>query len=367
LSLEQVSASTKISVALLDGLERDDLSRWPTGFYRRSFFRAYLTALGLGPEAFADELARLLPAEPSSECLSTGGAVLTASAAEEPLALVFAGVAAPGRSLSRRGLFAGIEAAAILTIGSLVAWAGEMPVLTGSGVVALLYYPAIRTTGGRIGTLRSVFHGPTEAKSNPANQQSRARSSIMALHSAAGRIQLAIATSYQRLRQLQRHVVHFCRPVTAWMIKHTHGVLTHALDVLTRLVTATWRGSQFGAETIRHVVLRAFSWTVVIFGGLSRATRRAVTAVMTHGRRFTIRCVRTVNYAFWIGVRAAADRAQRLAMRQLAQARSHFSGNGDCPSAAADGVFLSAAGAAPSEPADAGALCSSAQASASNT
>src|SRR5262245_46277341 len=63
-TLEKVSASTKIPVALLEALERDDLSRWPKGLYRRALFRAYVTTLGLRPEPLAEEFARLFPDEP---------------------------------------------------------------------------------------------------------------------------------------------------------------------------------------------------------------------------------------------------------------------------------------------------------------
>lgn len=361
LSLEQVSASTKISVALLEGLERDDLSRWPPGFYRRSFFRAYLSALGLEPEPFAGELAQLVRAEPSSEGSSTPDAVLTAAAPEEPLALVLAGVSAPGGSLSRRGLFAAVEAAAVMTAGSVVAWAGEMPLLTVIGLVALFYYPVIRTTSRGIGISHSFSR--VESKSKPASS----RSSVVALQVAARRSQAAIATGYLRLRQLHDHLVHFCRPVTEWMTTHVGDVLTHTRRLLMRLATRTWRGSKAGADTTRRVVSYAFVWTIVILWALSQATGRAMASVTTRGRRFTIRCLRAVNYAFWSGVRTAADRAQRLAMRRMAQTRIHFSGNGNRRSAAVGGVLLTETGVAPSQSAHGGALCSSAQASAGNT
>jgi transcriptional regulator with XRE-family HTH domain len=59
ISLESVAASTKISAQLLDGLERDDFSRWPSGIFRRSFIRAYAEAIGVDAEsAVRDCLAR---------------------------------------------------------------------------------------------------------------------------------------------------------------------------------------------------------------------------------------------------------------------------------------------------------------------
>mgnify|MGYP001277014244 CR=1 FL=1 len=38
--LPTIAERTKIKLSLLEGLERDDVSRWPTGIFRRSYFRA---------------------------------------------------------------------------------------------------------------------------------------------------------------------------------------------------------------------------------------------------------------------------------------------------------------------------------------
>src|SRR5204862_6551309 len=51
IALSSISANTKISVALFEALERDDVSRWPSGIFRRSFVRAYARAIGLDSEA----------------------------------------------------------------------------------------------------------------------------------------------------------------------------------------------------------------------------------------------------------------------------------------------------------------------------
>jgi cytoskeletal protein RodZ len=55
LSLRDIAASTKISVAALDGLERDDFSRLPGGIFSRAFVREYAHAVGLDPEATVAE------------------------------------------------------------------------------------------------------------------------------------------------------------------------------------------------------------------------------------------------------------------------------------------------------------------------
>jgi transcriptional regulator with XRE-family HTH domain len=60
-SLTAIAERTKISVALLDGLERDDVSRWPGGIFRRAWVRAYAQSIGLEPEAIVREFVELYP------------------------------------------------------------------------------------------------------------------------------------------------------------------------------------------------------------------------------------------------------------------------------------------------------------------
>jgi hypothetical protein len=61
LSLEELSARTKVSVELWDAMERNDFSRWPTGVAARSYIRSYAEAVGVDPVAMVDEFCRLVP------------------------------------------------------------------------------------------------------------------------------------------------------------------------------------------------------------------------------------------------------------------------------------------------------------------
>lgn len=64
-SLRQIALSTKISVAALEALERNDMSRLPGGIFSRAFVRSYALEIGLDPddtvreflERFGDEAA----------------------------------------------------------------------------------------------------------------------------------------------------------------------------------------------------------------------------------------------------------------------------------------------------------------------
>src|SRR5581483_3499956 len=49
-SLRQIASATKISVAVLDALERNDISRLPGGIFGRAFVRSYAIEVGLDPE-----------------------------------------------------------------------------------------------------------------------------------------------------------------------------------------------------------------------------------------------------------------------------------------------------------------------------
>ena len=61
IALSSISANTKISVALLEALEREDLSRWPTGIFRRAFVRSYATSVGLDPDLVQREFLERFP------------------------------------------------------------------------------------------------------------------------------------------------------------------------------------------------------------------------------------------------------------------------------------------------------------------
>src|SRR5687767_6604500 len=61
ITIASIAENTKILGALLEGLENDDVSRWPTGFYRRAFIRAYATAVGLDAEAVVREFNERYP------------------------------------------------------------------------------------------------------------------------------------------------------------------------------------------------------------------------------------------------------------------------------------------------------------------
>jgi transcriptional regulator with XRE-family HTH domain len=60
-ALATIATETKIKISLLEGLERDDVSHWPGGIFRRSYLRAYAERIGLDPDGVVREFLTLYP------------------------------------------------------------------------------------------------------------------------------------------------------------------------------------------------------------------------------------------------------------------------------------------------------------------
>jgi len=61
IALATIAEQTKIKLSLLEDLEQDNVSRWPTGIFRRAFIRAYAQAIGLDQDASVREFLELYP------------------------------------------------------------------------------------------------------------------------------------------------------------------------------------------------------------------------------------------------------------------------------------------------------------------
>jgi len=118
IALISIAENSKISVSLLRDLERDDVSKWPPGIFRRSFMRAYAQAVGLDVEATTREFLERFP-DPDPDGLNPPQSTLPAS----PLRLTLADTGASfarGRILASarvRCLAISCDAAVIITLG----------------------------------------------------------------------------------------------------------------------------------------------------------------------------------------------------------------------------------------------------------
>jgi transcriptional regulator with XRE-family HTH domain len=80
IALVTIAEQTKIKQSLLDALERDDVSHWPSGIFRRAFIRAYAHAIGLNPDAIVREFLEVHP-DPIEVAEAAAAAALAADAA----------------------------------------------------------------------------------------------------------------------------------------------------------------------------------------------------------------------------------------------------------------------------------------------
>src|SRR6266487_3378599 len=61
IALTTIADQTKIKLSLLEELERDDVSHWPSGIFRRAFIRAYAHAIGLEPDLVVRDFLTVYP------------------------------------------------------------------------------------------------------------------------------------------------------------------------------------------------------------------------------------------------------------------------------------------------------------------
>ena len=120
ITLKAISDQTKVAAPLLDGLEHDNLARWPEGIYRRAFVRAYASAAGLDP----DEVIRRFEAEHGAPAAAVSAGD-EAPAAAPVAAVPLHAPRAPVRRLSSRsrvlGTSADLTVALVLAMGSAAA------------------------------------------------------------------------------------------------------------------------------------------------------------------------------------------------------------------------------------------------------
>jgi cytoskeletal protein RodZ len=76
-TLAAIAEQTKIHLPLLEELEQDKVSHWPSGIFRRAFIRAYADAIGLQPDDVVREFLTLYP-DPI-EVVSIGSALENAA------------------------------------------------------------------------------------------------------------------------------------------------------------------------------------------------------------------------------------------------------------------------------------------------
>jgi cytoskeletal protein RodZ len=74
-SLKQIAAATKISLAALDGLERNDITRLPGGIFSRAFVRSYAIEVGLDPDKTIQQFIASFPNEVTVAAQAAAGRI----------------------------------------------------------------------------------------------------------------------------------------------------------------------------------------------------------------------------------------------------------------------------------------------------
>lgn len=134
ITLDAIVKSTKINRSLLEALERNDLSQWPVGIFRRAFLRAYAAAIGLPVEPLVAEFVQLFP-EPGQEDKS--------KADTQPGNLRLTLASEQRQWFGDRAmklLAAAADAAAVVVLAAVFAALTKKTIWPALGVVALVYY-----------------------------------------------------------------------------------------------------------------------------------------------------------------------------------------------------------------------------------
>lgn len=82
-SLQQISAATKISIAALEALERNDISKLPGGIFSRSFVRSYAQEVGLDPDETVHEFLERFQGAPAAPVPAHAGTIHSAIPEDE--------------------------------------------------------------------------------------------------------------------------------------------------------------------------------------------------------------------------------------------------------------------------------------------
>jgi transcriptional regulator with XRE-family HTH domain len=162
IDLNSIVENTKISLTLLQGLERDDISRWPSGIFRKSFLRSYAAAIGLDPDVVLKEFLEVYP-DASGPRLSA--APVQSASTEPPKPPRLGGLAWLASMVSSLGLGIGARIRSVLarTAPLLSRMRAVRPSLDPIRAILATALGAVRASVGAIGSRLSavrVWIGP---------------------------------------------------------------------------------------------------------------------------------------------------------------------------------------------------------------
>jgi transcriptional regulator with XRE-family HTH domain len=174
-TLEEIAEATKVAASLFAGLERGDCSRWPGGFYSRSFIRGYAAAVQLDPAETTAEFAEYYDAadphpdpHPRTQTTEPSAPKAAPRSARVPLRLSFVvDPTEPYWQAARRTGHALADLALIMALGYLVGVGAGVSFWLSLSVTSLGYHflgrvlPSVSPTGRLMSPKRQVVSEPT--------------------------------------------------------------------------------------------------------------------------------------------------------------------------------------------------------------
>lgn len=133
ITLATIADRSKVNEGLYAALERADVSRWPTGIYRRSFFREYAIALGLPVDASLSEFLQLFPEDGEQR---TPAALAIPSG---PMRITLAGHTWL-RASRTQVLASAVDIVMVAVITIAITWWMPIHRGTAAAIVAVIYY-----------------------------------------------------------------------------------------------------------------------------------------------------------------------------------------------------------------------------------
>ncbi|MEO8074921.1 MAG: helix-turn-helix transcriptional regulator [Acidobacteriota bacterium] len=165
ISIDTIVTVTKVGADLWYGLERNDISKWPSGIFARAFVRDYARAVGLDADEIVDEFCRIFP-----QGDRRAGRIIKAQAeiiGHDPSAVDDAALMPPGGDrrivaqewkqeararrvrLAPRAVAAALDAACTLSVAALGPAIAGVAFWSAVGVTALVYFSASTILSGK--------------------------------------------------------------------------------------------------------------------------------------------------------------------------------------------------------------------------
>jgi cytoskeleton protein RodZ len=155
-TLRQIANATKISIAVLEALERGDVSRLPGGIFSRAFVRSYAVEVGLDPEEAIREFAAQFPGE-----------------ATTPKATLAAEIDVDALDSRRKIAVTLLWVGAFSVLAAVLLWR-FIPSPTAPSLPAVQGPPSSLSVVGQVASQR-----PAESTSQPANSPSQPSDAVL--------------------------------------------------------------------------------------------------------------------------------------------------------------------------------------------